>query len=509
MPARLGWLPLRDVHQSPLVASSLRRSTFRVGSSGGAGNRRDRTRLPETGRTAEVVLRDRAGVPFQRPSKSRVCCWSGLILIGLTVGIAWPLAAHAQEVVSIAGPDRPLASDFKEVYRVGSAHGQPWELFTRVRRMGFDANGNLFVFDGAGGMDPKSRVLVFDPMGRFLRDFGTVGEGPGEFRLPVDFAVLRTGASVVSDFGHRAYHIFDQSGRPVRMVATATMLGTAILDGAIYADPRGGAVYAVPRSTGPRFLGDAASPPLTRPIARIELGGDEFQPDTVVRAWMPPRVPQGGEVPNTSISVGDRTINLREAVGSMTPSAVFEPELLVGVLPNGAIAYSDSSAYAVKITDPNTGQIVRVVTRPIAPEPVTSAIKRDYLERMEKQTGIKGGGKLMDLRFSSSSSGGGSPQQAGVTFPLEPAPFYPELPVLEALSTTWEGRIWVQRRGKEGESAGPIDIFESDGEYVGTYPAGATGVPRAFGPGGLAAFVELDEFDVATVVVRRLSPEVR
>lgn len=446
-------------------------------------------------------------MPESHLNKSKGSYWSGLA--GLAVAVTWPLAAHPQEVVSIAAPDRRIDPDFEEVYRVGSAHGEPWELFTRVRRIGFDAQGNLFVFDGAGGMDPKSRVLVFDPKGRFLREFGAVGEGPGEFRLPVDLAVLRTGTTVVSDFGHRAYHIFDQSGRPARMVTTATLLGTAILDGTIYGDPRGDAVFVVPRSAGPRMLGDHASPPTSRPIVRIELGGDRFQPDTIVRAWMPPRAPRGGEVPNTAVSVGDRTINIREAVGSMTTRAVFEPELLVGILPNGSIVYSDSSAYAVKITDPNTARVLRVVTRPIRPEPVTPAMKRDYLERMERQTGVKGGGKLMDLRFSSQSSSGGSPQQAGVTFSLEPAPFYPELSVLDALSTTWEGRIWAQRRGREGESGGPIDIFGSDGEYVGTYPAGATDVPGAFGPNGLAAFVELDEFDVATVVVRRLSPQVR
>jgi len=449
--------------------------------------------------------RDRTGWAKPQSNKSKTWCWSGFI--GLAV--AWPLAAHPQEVVSIAGPDRRIDPDFQEVYRVGSAHGEPWELFTRVRRMGFDGQGNLFVFDGAGGMDPKSRVLVFDPNGRFLREFGTVGEGPGEFRLPVDLAVLRSGTTVVSDFGHRAYHIFDQSGRPVRMVATATLLGTAILDGAIYGDPRGEAVFAVPRSAGPRFLADNASPPTSRSIAKIDLEGDRFQPDTVVRAWMPPRASRGGEVPNQTVSVGDRTINLREAVGSMPTRSVFEPELLVGILPHGGIVYSDSSAYAVKITDPNTGRVIRVVTRPIPPEPVTPAMKQEYLERMERQTGVKGGGKLMDLRFSSGSSGGGSPQQAGVTFSLEPAPFYPELPVLEELSTTWEGRIWVQRRGSDDESGGPIDIFGSDGEYIGTYPSGATAIPGAFGPDGLAAFVELDEFDVATVVVRRLSPNVR
>ena len=49
----------------------------------------------------------------------------------------------------------------------------------------------------------------------------------------------------------------------------------------------------------------------------------------------------------------------------------------------------------------------------------------------------------------------------------------------------------------------------ADGEYVGTFSTDATAMPDAFGPDGLAAFIEFDEFDVARVVVRRLPAEVR
>ena len=73
-------------------------------------------------------------------------------------------------------------------------------------------------------------------------------------------------------------------------------------------------------------------------------------------------------------------------------------------------------------------------------------------------------------------------------------PFYPELSVIEALTATWDGEIWVRRRVDEpGGDAGPIDVLTPDGRYVGTYPAGATALPDAFGPDGLAAFIERDE----------------
>lgn len=65
------------------------------------------------------------------------------------------------------------------------------------------------------------------------------------------------------------------------------------------------------------------------------------------------------------------------------------------------------------------------------------------------------------------------------------------------------------RRGDELFEDGPIDVLTADGEYIGTHRDGATKMPDAFGPDGLAAFIELDDLDVARVVVRRLPAAVR
>ena len=69
--------------------------------------------------------------------------------------------------------------------------------------------------------------------------------------------------------------------------------------------------------------------------------------------------------------------------------------------------------------------------------------------------------------------------------------------------------IGIHRRGEEPGTDGPIDVLTVGGEYVGTYPTDATEMPDAFGPNGLAAFIEFDDMDVARVVVRRLPAEVR
>ena len=183
-----------------------------------------------------------------------------------------------------------------------------------------------------------------------------------------------------------------------------------------------------------------------------------------------------GEAENVMIGGG----SLADALAQVGFPAHFEPPLLVGILPDGGIVHSDSSTYALKITPSGSREVARMIRRPFEPEPVTPAMERDYEERRAA---------LVSEQRASGS----------VSFAIE-MPFYHEIPVLHDLSTTWEGRIWVQRRGEHPERGGPIDVVTPDGDYVGTYSAEATAMPDAFGPDGLAAFIELDEFDVASVV---------
>ena len=148
----------------------------------------------------------------------------------------------AQETVEVTGRDQLIEPNFKDVYRIGVRDGEPWEMFSHVTQVAFDAEGKLYVLDGAGLMGSGNvRVLVFDAAGGFVREFGSAGDGPGEFRLPIGLAVWRDGTSVVSDVGHRAYQLFDASGVFLRTVRAG---GGSDFPKAIQPDPRGGAVFA-------------------------------------------------------------------------------------------------------------------------------------------------------------------------------------------------------------------------------------------------------------------------
>ena len=429
----------------------------------------------------------------------------------------------AQEVIDLSGRDKPLDADFEEVFSIGVLEGEDWEMFGTVMHVGFDENGSLYIADGSGGMSlgdgtrvpglgsGGARVLVFDASGNFVREFGTMGEGPGEFNMPAGFAVLRDGTTVVSDFGHRAYQLFDADGGFLRMMRGSGMDRPGGVASILLGDPRGNAVFTGRFGASIPFMGTGGGddgPPAFRPITRLGLAGVEVRTDTVVEAWFPPRGEAGLGLPGNIGVPGVDRVEVADALSAFSQPSFFEPPLLAGVLRNGGIVYSDSSAYALKVTSPDAGEVTRIIRRPIQPEPVTPRIEKEHREKEEAAREAGGGGGLQLQVFT---PGGAKPVASNQSLTLEmpERTFYPEIPVLRDLSTTWEGNIWVQRRGDDPESDGPIDVVTIDGRYVGTFPTGATEIPDAFGPDGMAAFIELDELDVARVVVRRLPAAVR
>lgn len=413
----------------------------------------------------------------------------GSVLVALVLSA--PLAA--QQTVDLPAADRLLTPQLDDVYRVGSIDGASWEQFGEVTSVGFDAEGRLYVFDRQA-----SHVVVVDPEGRFVREVGAPGEGPSELRQPGAFAVLRDGTVVFADLGHRAYSLFGPDGAFQRLVSFGGD-GDVIRIGDIAADPRGGAVMsggatmvAMTRVAG---SGNVEMPD-ERPIERIGLAGEREATDTLVRAWFPPR---SDETPQNMEAGGMR---VRVAIPM---ERAFEPPLAFGALPDGGVAYTDSSAWVVKVVDAS-GSLERVLRRPLRPRPVTKAIEDGERGRRLAELEEGGGPRMvMTTREGGTSrSIGGDAVKQMLQQRIQGMTFFPELSVLLDLRTGWNGKVWAVRRGEEPTEAGPIDVLKPEGDYVGTIPAGTVGVPAAFGPGGLVAFVERDEMDVPTVVVKRL-----
>ena len=415
-------------------------------------------------------------------------------------------SASAQETIELAGDDRWLDADFEEVFRVGSLMGAEWEQFGDVRKVMFDGAGRLHVFDGQA-----ERIFVVGTDGELIREIGRTGEGPGEFRNAIDFAAMEDGRVVVADMGHRAYHFFDADGDFERMVrmgghASLTVVGNHMPqrgDDALVTSAAGGGMIAMTVTSIAGADPPKAADPTTRPIERVDLSGEEVSRDTIAEGWLP----TDGGGPRSGIRVSaDGGVSY--SLGTGPPE--FSPELYWDVLPDGTVAYSDSSTYAVRIAAAGTG-VERILTRPFPPERVTDRVIKEEKDRRLEELAATPDDELGGARMVINGQVvGGDPDERRKRQrdEIENLRFFTEVPVIRDLRTSWNGMIWVQRRGEERTNDGPIDVLDMAGRYVGSYRADATEIPDAFGPGGLAAFIERDELGVETVVVKRVPQEV-
>ena len=73
-------------------------------------------------------------------------------------------------------------------------------------------NGDIFVADGHGG-DTNARVVKFSKDGKFIKEWGKKGSGPGEFDTLHSMAMDSKGRVFVADRGNSRIQIFDQDGK--------------------------------------------------------------------------------------------------------------------------------------------------------------------------------------------------------------------------------------------------------------------------------------------------------
>ena len=407
------------------------------------------------------------------------------------------LLACIAAAAPLTAQDRPLTADFPEVYRAGGLNAPDWAQFSGGGPVGFDGAGNLYILDTGA-----PQVVLIDAQGQLVRTIGRSGEGPGEFGFPFKLVVWRDGRFAVEDLQRDAIHVFGPGGEFDHSVTIGFQTSLTTLR----PDPSGDALYAQGSSRGSRItdafselVGGETETPKDEiddfSIGRIDLSADVVVPDLVLRAWRAPREDPPEEI--SADDILDPSKMLSTVLGGAMEGVFFEPTLRWDVLPDGAIAYADSSAYAVKVVTAD-GEVVGVLQRPIQPEAVSRRLRSAAVERhIERLTPmferIQGGDMPDDFRDR-----------------IEARGFYPEVSVIREIRSTWEGGLWIQRSGEEPrDDQGPIDVFGPDRQYVGTFAGGTVEMPEAFGPDGVVAFWERDELDVPSIVVKRLPGGVR
>ena len=73
-------------------------------------------------------------------------------------------------------------------------------------------NGDIFVADGHGG-DTNARVVKFSKDGKYMKEWGTKGSGPGQFDTLHSIAMDSKGRVFIADRGNSRIQIFDQDGK--------------------------------------------------------------------------------------------------------------------------------------------------------------------------------------------------------------------------------------------------------------------------------------------------------
>ncbi len=136
-------------------------------------------------------------------------------------GNVWVADAAASKDKTKGDQVIKLSPDGKVLMRLGTAGvagGGP-DHFNEPSDVVTAPNGDIFVADGHSGQNPNvppdyvTRIVKFSKDGKFIKEWGKLGTGPGEFRNAHALAIDSRGRLFVCDRGNARLQIFDLNGK--------------------------------------------------------------------------------------------------------------------------------------------------------------------------------------------------------------------------------------------------------------------------------------------------------
>jgi sugar lactone lactonase YvrE len=112
-----------------------------------------------------------------------------------------------------------FSPDGKVLMTLGKAGGGadgPFEQsgsFNQPNAVAIAPNGDIFVSEGHNPGTGSARIVKFNKDGKFLKQWGQHGSGPGDFEVPHALAFDSRGRLFVGDRGNGRIQIFDQDGK--------------------------------------------------------------------------------------------------------------------------------------------------------------------------------------------------------------------------------------------------------------------------------------------------------
>lgn len=93
-------------------------------------------------------------------------------------------------------------------HSIGYAGTKLGKHFYRPMDIRFDKEKNIYVLDSGNG-----RIVKLDSSGKYINEFGVIGQGPGEILEGSCFDIALNLDVIVADKGNYRAHIFDKNGR--------------------------------------------------------------------------------------------------------------------------------------------------------------------------------------------------------------------------------------------------------------------------------------------------------
>lgn len=384
---------------------------------------------------------------------------NGVLAAALSSATFAQTPTRSDTIIKVAGAPKHIggATLVAEV-TIGGGNASDEYLFDNIRTLLAAKDGSIWVVDGKFPMGVQM-VRQYDASGKFLRNIGHKGDGPGEWQYPSTLAQLPDGRVILRD---------DQAGKPLTLYkpdgkydTTWAFMSTTIQS--VQADTAG---FVWMRS----MAGISFRP--TGAAAMTRLRPDGSLVDTIVE-------PPFAQVQRAT-SVNVVSANGRSSMGVRLP---FQPAPLGAWSPLGYYARGVTSQYAIDLLIPkpatrakpsawHPGDQVVSIRRNVPPVGVTDAERSDQSAFMEAQA-----------NSFASSMGSGATRSGPI--PDVPRTKQP----IRSVQFGNDGRIWVSvstpserydppaaTPARAGQPVPPVikwrepfayDVFEPDGVYLG------------------------------------------
>jgi DNA-binding beta-propeller fold protein YncE len=119
-------------------------------------------------------------------------------------GNVWTVDAASSVVLKFTTEGKKLLE-----IQVGGQPASPSSAFCGTTDIAFGPNGRIFISDGYA----NARILEYTAEGKRVREWGTPGTGPGQFRLPHGIAIDKQNVLYVADRENGRIQRFDLEGK--------------------------------------------------------------------------------------------------------------------------------------------------------------------------------------------------------------------------------------------------------------------------------------------------------